>query len=89
MGRLVTLAERIEQGMESSQEQAGAAVAYLQRPLRDSLRTRRRAWGSRTARRARAGTARGPRPDRRRLFTAQPCSSCAARPSATCRGAES
>jgi len=29
MGRLMTLAERIEQGMESSQEQAGAAVAYL------------------------------------------------------------
>ena len=29
MGRLVTLAERIEQGMESSQEQVGAAVAYL------------------------------------------------------------
>jgi len=25
----MTLAERIEQGMESSQEQAGAAVAYL------------------------------------------------------------
>ena len=29
MGRLVTLAERIEQGMESSQEQLRAAVAYL------------------------------------------------------------
>jgi len=29
MGRLVTLAERIEQGMKSSEEQAGVAVAYL------------------------------------------------------------
>ena len=29
MGRLMTLAERIEQGMKSSQEQAGVAVAYL------------------------------------------------------------
>ena len=29
MGRFVTLAVRIEQGMESSQEQVGAALAYL------------------------------------------------------------
>src|SRR5436309_16121217 len=62
MGRLVTLAERIEQGMESSQEKAGPPVANLERTTADLIENGARPRGPQAGARARGGGGRRPRP---------------------------